>query len=112
MSWQKERDLLIAQSTAFVQSVTGKSAHADHRTEAVPPGEAVSAPREALTLTRLAPLKHRDLREEIQQRVAAFRVRQQQFHQERDEYFNTTLARARTVTDRAVTISDRLPPKR
>jgi hypothetical protein len=114
MKWQKERDLLIAQTMAFVQSVSGKPADTAHRGEPAPSNEAtkVATPREVLAPARLSPLKHGDLREEIQRRVAAFRTRQQLFERDRDEYCNATLARARAVTEQAAKASVRQPIKR
>ena len=37
MKWMKERDLLIAQTKAFVQSVAGKMAAADTRADPARP---------------------------------------------------------------------------
>ena len=131
MKWQRERDLLIAQTMAFVQSVTGRSADADPHGTSVRPGEVggiaadcVPSPREVLSSrevlstrevlapARLSPLKHGDLREEIQRRVAAFRARQQLFDRDRSEYCNATLARARAITEQAAKASDPRPTKR
>jgi hypothetical protein len=114
MKWKQERDLLIAQTMAFVQSVAGQSAFAV--TPAEPPaarGPAnVPSPREVIASRPLVPIKHSDLREEIQRRVAAFRARQQLFERDRDEYCNATLARARASTEQAAKLSERRPIKR
>ncbi len=121
MQWKQERDLLIAQTMAFVQSVTGNAAYADipagpsqasGPAPVVSPHDALVSPREVLAPSRLSPPKHSELREEIQRRVAAFRVRQQLFALDRAEYCNTTLARARAITEQAAKASDRLSPKR
>lgn len=117
MKWKQERDLLIAQTMAFVQSVTGKSETADARAEPATPSEPASVtpprpPREVLVATPPSRLKHGDLREEVDRRVAAFRARQQLFHRARDEYCNATLAKARAITEQAVKTSDRQPPER
>jgi hypothetical protein len=52
MKWMKERDLLIAQSMAFVQSVTGKRPDAEEPTAA--PLAAVPVPAAPLAATLLA----------------------------------------------------------
>ena len=113
MQWQQERDLLIAQTMAFVQSVAGKPAVADRRFESAPPSEAVSVapPREALAPPRLFPLKHSDLRDEVARRVAAFRANQQLFDRGRNEYCNATLARARAINEQTKAL-ERPPVKR
>ena len=114
MKRMQERDLLLAQTMAFVQSVSGNVAYPDPPVEPPPAsGSAnVVSPREVLTPARLSPPRHSDMREEIQRRVAAFRVRQQLFARDRDEYCNATLARARAVTEQAAKASDRQPPER
>ncbi len=107
MSWMKDRDSLIAQTMAFVQSVTGRReelrpelksvlppVEVDVRAElataleivdaAEPPPVTVSQPRQvALT----------DIQKEIRDRVASFRAHQQRFNKEREEYFSATIAR-------------------
>ncbi len=121
MKWKEERDLLIAQTMAFVQSVAGNAAYPDVPAGLPPasgpvnvasPREVLVSSREVLAPVRLSPPKQSELREEIQRRVAAFRVRQQLFARDRDEYCNATLARARASTERAAMASDRQPPKR
>src|ERR1700744_4316341 len=97
MTWKKERDLLIAQTMAFVQSVSGKTADADRRLEPrLPqawPVQPSLAERPADVLpARLTPISHGgDLRDEIGRRVAAFRARQHAFHRDRNEYFNAMM---------------------
>ena len=131
MKWIKERDLFIAQTMAFVQSVTGKK----------PATEAREAPRDVLfqsPLAQSAPLDAddrsvetfkvetlqagtaqtgtsktdtaqvarpspvlSDVRQEIRGRVAAFRAHQELFHRERDAYCNSVLTRVRAATGRA-----------
>jgi hypothetical protein len=106
MMWKKERDLLIAQTMAFVQSVAGKTADADRLMEARLPQvspvqpSAVERPADVLP-PRLTPIKHSDLRDEISRRVATFRARQQAFNRERDEYCNAMMAKARAASERA-----------
>jgi hypothetical protein len=118
MTWKKERDLLIAQTMAFVQSVAGKTADADHRLETRLPSESLAQPSpverpvDILPVSRLSPISHGDLRDEIGRRVAAFRVRQQAFHRDRDEYCNAMMAKARAATEQATQGRDNPPLKR
>jgi hypothetical protein len=103
----KDRDSLIAQTMAFVQSVTGRReelrpdlksvlppVEIDVRAElataleivdaAEPPPVTVSQPRQvALT----------GIQKEIRDRVASFRAHQQRFNKEREEYFSATIAK-------------------
>jgi hypothetical protein len=122
MKWAKERDSLIAQTRAFVNSVI------TWKTEATPssgpiqpvaientfaaassvPVETVSEaeatePSEAAPTTELPsagnPSVHdmmqNDIRKEIQGRVAAFQAHQHRFARERDAHFRSVLAKAR-----------------
>ena len=129
MSWKQERDLLIAQTMAFVQSVTGKPPEpASARPEvslpltqpAVSPPVATPSESERLAVperpvdvlpARLAPLGQADLRDDIRQRVAAFRARQKLFDRDRDEYCNAMMAKARAASKEAVKLRDDQPPK-
>jgi hypothetical protein len=139
MGWKEERDLLIAQTMAFVQSVTGKQPDAKLNVDAKPILETApaveAAPVEAakmqaaeiVTSSPAAPPKDvqvsiqiprtvvsSDVRTEIQARVANFRAHQQRFNREREEYFSTTLTKLRTAieNDAAPDRSDRTPPSR
>jgi hypothetical protein len=139
MSWKKERDLLIAQTMAFVQSVTGKQPDAaldvDAKpilatapaVEAAPLETAKMQAAEIVTSSPAAPPKDAqvniqiprtvfssDVRTEIQARVANFRAHQQRFNREREEYFSATLTKLRTAieNDAAPDPSDRTPPRR
>jgi hypothetical protein len=121
MKWMKERDLLIAQTMAFVQSVTGKKPDADKlvatsaalaapeaagtpdtRTSFVPDLEAVLAD----TSAAVAPLKpvqiarpdfRDDFQSEIRARVANFRAHQERFNREREAYCSATMAKVRAA---------------
>ncbi len=111
MSWMKDRNSLIAQTMAFVQSVTGRreELRPDLR-QVLPPVEVdvraelataleivdaaeppplmpapVSQPRQQVALT--------DIQKEIRDRVASFRAHQQRFNKEREEYFSATIAK-------------------
>jgi hypothetical protein len=116
MTWKKERDLLISQTMAFVQSVAEKTA--DHRPETHLPSvlsaqpSALERPADILPVGRLSPISRGDFRDEIGRRVAAFRARQQAFHRDRDEYCNATMAKARAATEQAVKARDNRPLKR
>ena len=107
MSWKKDRDALIAQTMAFVQSVTGRreDLQADLK-PASPPveaggraeratapaiGDAAEPPPAPLSRPRQVVLS--DVQKEIRDRVASFRAHQQRFNKEREEYFSTTIAK-------------------
>jgi hypothetical protein len=104
MKWVMERDLLIAQTMAFVQSVTGKKPEADVRVESpsspVIEFEQFELPVEAAATPRKLPVARSAVREEIEGRVAAFRAHQQRFDRERDRHFNSVLTGIRAaITD-------------
>jgi hypothetical protein len=117
MKWKIERDLLIAQTMAFVQSVTGKTEvegrQADRRVESIPQAEPneIGRPVEAAAIARPSPVRHSELREEIRGRVAAFRAHQELFNRDRDEYCNSVLAKVRAATDRPSTAPGDQPVK-
>ncbi len=105
MSWVKERDLLIAQTMAFVQSVAGKKPEIETRPQAriqftaVEATEAAERPVEIVSpVDRRSRAFRSEVREEIQGRVAAFRAHQQLFEREREVYFNAVLTKARAST--------------
>jgi hypothetical protein len=119
MTWEKERDLLISETMAFVQSVAGKTSDADHRPEtylppvsSTPPSTLERLPVDTLPVARPSPISHVNVRDEIGRRVAAFRARQQAFHRDRDEYCNATMAKARAATEQAAKARDNPPLKR
>jgi hypothetical protein len=106
MTWARERDLLIAQTMSFVQSMAGKKPEAEARPAEARPEvqtkftpldeiERVARPVEMVPMTRPSPALRNEIREEIQGRVAAFRAHQQLFHREREAYFNSVLAKVR-----------------
>jgi hypothetical protein len=116
MKWIKERDALIAQTLAFVQSVTGRkdelrrpdTTQASLATtvevttvlavaqtldigeplETIPPPQPTAVPPPRMT---------GEFRSEIQARVANFRKYQERFEREREEYCATTLAKLRAA---------------
>jgi hypothetical protein len=117
MKWKIERDLLIAQTMAFVQSVTGKTEvggrEVEGRVESIPLAEPneMERPVEAAAIARPSPVRHSELREEIRGRVAAFRAHQELFNRDRDEYCNSVLAKVRAATDHPSTAAGDQPAK-
>jgi len=129
MSWKKERDLLIAQTMAFVQSVTGKKPDAGLAEPAhgiAPAREADTAPVSAVEMLAaeiIAPPQagphgssqasspanlrmpraavSNDIRSEMQARVANFRAHQERFNREREEYCSATLTKLRAAIGNA-----------
>ena len=124
MKWKRERDLLIAQTMAFVQSVAGKAtdakatdAKATSAERRLEPGQLdepieVERPVEILPIARPLPVRYSELREEIRGRVAAFRAHQELFHRNRDEYCNSMLAKVRAATEHPSKAADNQPAKR
>ena len=112
MKWMRERDLLIAQTMAFVQSVTGKTPEAEKTiarpVTALPAGIAATAPplpdiaallAEGIAVEPSRPPQiartdlRNDIQSEIKARVANFRAHQEKFHRERDAYCSATMAK-------------------
>jgi hypothetical protein len=130
MKWMRERDLLIAQTMAFVQSVTGKKPDADRLFANTRPLTTVEASKaadtaasfipdlEALladTTIAAAPSKPAqvarpdirvDFQSEIRARVANFRAHQERFNREREAYCSATMAKVH-----ASLREDALPPR-
>jgi len=134
MKWMKERDLLIAQTMAFVQSVTGKkpdaklfanNSAASSVAEASQPADAPSLEAPAAfipdldalladTTIAVAPPKPAaarpdvrvDFQSEIKARVANFRAHQERFHREREAYCSATMAKVH-----AALREDAVPPR-
>jgi hypothetical protein len=118
MTWKQERDVLIAQTMAFVQSVAGKTADAGHRPNNRLPSispvqpSIMERPADILPAVHLSPINRGDLRDEIGRRVAAFRARQQLFNRDRDEYCDAVMEKVRAATVRTTKGRDTQPPKR
>ena len=108
MNWMKERDALIAQTMAFVQSVTGKRPELGQPVaeSAVAPAAAAFVPNiEALladtSVTSEAPKPAQiarpdirgDFQSEIRARVANFRAHQERFAREREAFGSATMAK-------------------
>jgi hypothetical protein len=121
--WQKERDLLVAQAMAFVQSVTGKPVDTAVQLETHIPSKstgqksadlpaAIERPADVVPAVRLSAINRGDFRDEIHRRVATFRARQQAFDRERTEYCNATIARMRAASEQTTKGHNTQPPKR
>jgi len=127
MSWKLERDSLIAQTLAFVESVTGKREETGREEAAfVPAPQPEMEPELPIQPNRAVfpkttetsqgppgtspvpaserPFTPGEMAAEIRARVASFRAHQERFNREREEYFATTLARLRAA------IKDGRPP--
>lgn len=118
MSWKKDRDALIAQTMAFVQSVTGRKEEAGRADRPLVSQSAEMAVLDALE-QEVTPPKAKPVLEpartaapppadilgrskvqgemanEIRARIASFRAHQERFNREREEYFAATLTRLR-----------------
>jgi len=119
MKWIRERDALIAQTMAFIQSVTGKKdgLHPPEpgtgafavttefvavRTVAVEAGPPTASAPQPLPVkiaapVQLAPPRASDFRREMQDRIANFRKHQERFEREREEYCSATLSKVRAA---------------
>ena len=99
MKWVRERDHLIAQTMAFVQSVTGKRPEdeAQFDSTAVDEFKQPETSAQAAERPRVSSIARSAVREEIEGRVAAFRAHQQRFDRERDKHFNTVLTGIRSA---------------
>ena len=113
MKWMRERDALIAQTMAFVQSVTGKRPDLGQLVaeSAGTPVAPVAARRRHPRTSRRCSLTHRltseapkpaqiarpdirgDFQSEIRARVANFRAHQERFSREREAFGSATMAK-------------------
>ncbi|WP_028137187.1 hypothetical protein [Bradyrhizobium japonicum] len=113
MKWIRERDALIAQTLAFVQSVTGRT---DELLRPGVPPEASAATIEAVAVETVMveveappappqpqpiqlspPRTTGDFRTEMQARIANFRKHQERFEREREEFCAQTLTKLRAA---------------
>jgi predicted transcriptional regulator len=122
MDWKRERDLLVAQTLAFVQSVTGSKSGLEPGAEAAPIGavdieviaaaiKTVEPPRGAqisgvqVSDVQVSGVSQKmvpsEFQTEIQNRIASFRAHQERFNRERAEYFGTTLSKIRAAIEDA-----------
>ncbi|MBR1091034.1 hypothetical protein JQ621_26550 [Bradyrhizobium manausense] len=117
MKWIRERDALIAQTLAFVQSVSGRKddvrrpatgtiaptftteiVSVQSVTVALEPPQADPLPQAATAPQPLsAPRTGNDFRGEMQARIASFRKHQERFEREREEYCAATLSKLRAA---------------
>ncbi|MFL6790326.1 MAG: hypothetical protein ACJ8EE_04030 [Bradyrhizobium sp.] len=114
MKWMRERDLLIAQTMAFVQSVTGKKPDTDQFTAASETkgpviaeapmtnieavlAETAQPPRPAQPIQAARPDFPDDFRSEVKARIANFRAHQERFLKEREAYCSATMAKVRAA---------------
>jgi hypothetical protein len=120
MKWIRERDALIAQTLAFVQSVTGKKddLHPPEVPAAAPAIWVETAAVKTVSVERFTveiepppaaapppppsvmvapPRTSGDFRTEMQARIANFRKHQERFEREREEYCAATLTRLRAA---------------
>jgi hypothetical protein len=117
MKWIRERDALIAQTLAFVQSVSGRKddiCQPDTATPApVVSAEIVSVQAVTVSFEHTAPPPQAampsqpkfvpaqrmagDFRSEMQARIANFRKHQERFEREREEYCAATLTKLRAA---------------
>jgi hypothetical protein len=119
MKWMRERDLLIAQTMAFVESVKGHKPEADvfARTglpavtpTRLPDVEAMLAegisPAEAPKPVPSAPMPplraagRSQYQSEIQARVEKFRAHQARFNREREAFCSATMAKMQASLDK------------
>ena len=123
MKWMRERDLLIAQTMAFVQSVTGKKPEAEvfARPDITPvtptrlpdveamlaealgvpePRALAAVPGQATPIPPIGPPGRSEYRSEIQARVEKFRAQQAKFNREREAYCSATMAKMQATLDK------------
>ncbi len=117
MKWMRDRDLLIAQTMAFVQSVTGRKPEAEVfvRTELAavtptrlpdveamlaeaPPPSAAPKPAPVPAVEPLVAARS-EYQSEIQARVEKFRAQQAKFKRDREAYCSATMAKVQATLD-------------
>jgi hypothetical protein len=98
--WMKQRDLLLEEALAFAQSVAANTQKIAltpvHQPDAAQ-DSALSAQR-PVAVTEPAPTDTPDMeRIAILRQVANFKAHQQRFQREREDYFQNTMAQARSA---------------
>ncbi len=113
MKWKMERDLLIVQTQAFVQSVAAKTTEVAGRVEPIPLDEPdkMGQPAQTAAIMRPSPGHHSEFREEIRGRVAAFRAHQELFSRTRDAFCDSVMAKVRAATAHPPTAPGHQPAK-
>ena len=94
MGWMDDRDLLIAETLAFVKAVAAPQIEPSEPQQIVPVEEIKQAPPgnfEPPIFERIASLPSRNEREEIARRLASFKATQLRFQREREQYCSATL---------------------
>jgi hypothetical protein len=123
MNWSTERDALIAQRLAFIQSVAGAMPGASEKIvptrpdstafpEPASPAPTTIGPAptnnpsdnsvqsgQARALNPERTLPRSEIRKEFQSRIAAFQAHQHRFHRERDAYFTSVLTKVRSAIE-------------
>jgi hypothetical protein len=96
--WTKQRDLLIEETLAFVQGVAVNTSRIPSVQQAVEPKEPATSVQKPVIAKDLEPKDKIEMeRTVIQRRVANFKAHQERFEREREEYFTTTMAKARAT---------------
>ena len=124
MKWMRERDLLIAQTMAFVQSVSGRKPDAEvfARPDIAPvtptrlpdveamlaealgvAEQPAAAPEAAKPVPPIRPAGRSEYQSEIQARVEKFRAQQAKFNREREAYCSATMAKVHASLQESVT---------
>ena len=104
MSWMEDRDLLVAETQALVAELAGAKlgVATPSRVAAIyrfePPQD--SSPVQPLQFERIAPLPSVNQRDEIANRLAAFRATQVRFQREREAFSIAMLNKARAEKSR------------
>jgi hypothetical protein len=97
--WMKQRDLLLEEALAFAQSVAANAPRMA-LTQAHQPNAAqlvASLAQRPVAVTEPAPKETPDMeRTAILRQVANFKAHQQRFQREREDYFQKTMAKARS----------------
>jgi hypothetical protein len=87
--WIRDRDLLVEETLAFAQRVAAANPIRNGLPARVEQPKAIEPAQMAKPKDKLFE------REEIKQRVAAFKVTQNKFQREREQYYKATMARVR-----------------
>jgi hypothetical protein len=97
--WMKQRDLLLEEALAFAQSVTANTKKIALAPVHQPDAEQrfTSSVQRPVAVTEPAPKETPDMeRTAILRQVANFKAHQQRFQREREDYFQKTMAKARS----------------
>jgi hypothetical protein len=97
--WMKQRDLLVEEALAFAQAVAARAPKAALTPVPQPDPALVvaSSVQRPVALTESTPRDSSNTeRTAILRQVANFRAHQQRFEREREDYFQKTMAKARS----------------